>query len=93
MAKKGVIFPQESRADVAWAPRRCDMACKVTWQRHADPCERLHGTELARTRGRATRVHADARVAPHGMSVRLASDGPTSIVGPSKIVGAVTQMR
>ena len=28
--KKRVIFPQESRADVAWDPRRCDMARKAT---------------------------------------------------------------
>ena len=43
------------------------MARKATWQRHADPRERLRGTEVARTRGRATRVHADAQVAPRRM--------------------------
>ena len=80
--KKGVIFPQELRADVVRDPRGCDMARKATWQCHADPREHLHGAKLAWTRGRATRVHAEARVAPRGMSVRLASDGPTSIVGP-----------
>ena len=33
---------------------------------------------MARTCGRATRVHVDARVAPRGMSSdRLACDGPT----------------
>ena len=37
---------------------------------------------MVRTHGRATRVHADARVAPRGTkSSRLAGDGPTGIVG------------
>ena len=58
------------------------MAHKTTWQRHADPHERLRGTEVARMRGRATRVHADARVAPRGMNDGLAGDGPMGIVGP-----------
>ena len=62
--KKLVIFPQESQADVAWDPRGCIMARKATWQRHADPREPLCGAEVAWTRSRATRVHADARVAP-----------------------------
>ena len=70
------------------------MARKATWQRHVDSCERLRGAEVALMRGRATRIYADAWVAPCGKIVfGLASDGPTSIVGPRKIVGAVTQMR
>ena len=44
-----------------WDPCGCDMARKATWQRHADP-----RAEVARTPGRATQVHADARVAPRG---------------------------
>ena len=43
------------------------MACKATWQRHANPRERLRGAEVARTRGKATGVDADAQVAPRGM--------------------------
>ena len=48
------------------------MAHKATWQRHADP-----RVEVAWTRGRATRIHADARVAPTWQCERLADDGPT----------------
>ena len=40
------------------------MAHKATWQRHTDPCECVRGAEVVRTRGRATRVHIDAWVAP-----------------------------
>ena len=47
-------------------PHGYDMARKATWQCHAGPRERLHGTKVALTHGRATRVHADARVAPRG---------------------------
>ena len=71
-------------------PRGCDATCKAMWQSHASPHGRLPGTNVARTRGKTTRVHADARVAPRGKTVfGLASDGPTGIVGPGKIVGAV----
>ena len=43
----------------------------------AAPRERMPGTEVVWTLGRATRVHADARVAPCGMkSFGLADDGP-----------------
>ena len=57
------------------------MVRKATWQRHVDPHERLCGADVARTRGRATRVHADARVVSSGMrSDRLACEGPTGIV-------------
>ena len=49
-------------------PRGCNVARKATWQSHASPCERLHGVEVARTRGSATQVHADTQVAPRGMS-------------------------
>ena len=62
--QKGVIFPQEPRADMAQDLLGCDMARKTTWQCHADPRERLRGAEVARTRGRATQVHVDAQVAP-----------------------------
>ena len=54
------------------------MACKATWQRHADPRERLRGADVAPTRGRATRVHAEAWVVPRGKRVfGLADDGLT----------------
>ena len=70
------------------------MARKATWQRHVDPRERLHGTDVAQTRGKATRVHVDAWVAPTWHeSVRLASDGPTGIVGLGYSIGAVTHLR
>ena len=29
-------------------PRRCDMACKTTWQSHADPRGHLRGAEVTR---------------------------------------------
>ena len=45
---------------MAWDPRGCDMARKAMWQSHADPHERLHGADVAWTRGRAMRAHADA---------------------------------
>ena len=54
-------------------PRGCDMACKAMWQRHTDP-----RMEVTRTRGRVTRVHADAQVAPTWQCEGLAGDGPTS---------------
>ena len=90
--KKGVIFLQESRSDVAWDPRECNMAHKATWQCHVNPRERLRRAEVVRTRGRATRVHVDTRVAPRGKRVfGLVSDGPTGIVGPCKFIGVVAQ--
>ena len=36
---------------MAWDQCGCDMAHKATWQRHADPHERLHGADVARTPG------------------------------------------
>ena len=42
-----------------------------------EPTRRLDGAEVVWTRGRATRVHADARVAPRGSVRGLASEGPT----------------
>ena len=36
--KKGFIFTRD--------PRGCDVACKATWQSHADPRERLHGADV-----------------------------------------------
>ena len=71
-----------------WDLRECNMARKAMWQRRASP----RGAQVARTRGRATRVHGDAQVAPRGMnSSKLASDGPTSIVGPRQNIGVITQ--
>ena len=59
------------------------MARKATWQCHADQRKRLRGVDVARTRGGAMRAHADARVAPRGMSSdRLTIDGHMGIVGP-----------
>ena len=49
---------------VTWDLCGCDMARKATWKCHVDPRKHLSGMEVARTRDRATRVHADARVAP-----------------------------
>ena len=70
------------------------MAPKAMWQHHENPRERLRGMDVARTRGRATRAHADARVVPRGMrSDMLAIDGPTGIVGPGYSIGAVTHLR
>ena len=57
------------------------MVHKATWQRQADPCERLCGAEVARKRGRATRVHADAQVVPRGGVRGLRVMGP-QVSGP-----------
>ena len=47
-----------------------------------EPTRRLCGAEVVRTRGKATRVHADAQVAPHGERViGLAGEGPR-VSGP-----------
>ena len=57
------------------------------------PMRAAASVEVARTCGRATRVHADARVAPTWQDrVRLADDGPMGIVGPCYSIGVVTQM-
>ena len=42
-----------------------------------DPTRRAGGVQVAETRGRAARVHADARVAPRGDERGLAGEGPT----------------
>ena len=64
MLKGGLYLHKTGGADVehgTWDPRRCDMARKAMWQCHANP-----GAKVVRTRGKATRVHADARVVPRG---------------------------
>ena len=43
---------------MAWDPHGCHIARKATWQHHADPRERLRGTNVVRMRGRATWVPA-----------------------------------
>ena len=54
------------------------MACKATWLSHASPRGHLHGVDVARTRGGATRGHVDAWVMSRGKRVfGLADDGPT----------------
>ena len=58
------------------------MARKGTWQSHASAGGRMGGVNVAGMRGKATRLHADATVAPRGNSNdKLACDGPTGIVG------------
>ena len=39
-AKRGYIFARD--------PHGCDVACKATWQSHADPRERLPGVDVTR---------------------------------------------
>ena len=63
---------------MTWDPCGCDMTHKATWQRHANP-----HADVARARGKATRVHADTQVAPTWQCEGLAGDGPTGIVGLS----------
>ena len=41
-----------------------------------EPTRRLGGAEVARARGRATRVHADAQVAARGSVRGLEGEGP-----------------
>ena len=57
------------------------MAGKAIWQRYAGPRERLRGAEVVQTRGRAMRVHKDARVAPRGRESGLQVMGPR-VSGP-----------
>ena len=66
--QKGGIFSARTAGQrgAAWDPRGCKMTPKATWQCHADPREHLRGVDVARTRGKATRAHADARVTPRG---------------------------
>ena len=40
LIKRGLVFARE--------PRGCHVARKATWQRHADPRERLRGAEVRR---------------------------------------------
>ena len=76
----------------AGPPRGCDAALRP----HGRAAGGLRGAHRARTRGRrprvSTRVHVGARVGRH-VAVRSADGGPTGIVGPGKILGAVTRKR
>ena len=88
--KKGVYFPQDLRRTCgARDPRECDTACKATWQSRTSP----RGTQVAhKWRGRvaeATRVHADARVAPRGRGAGRWR--PHGLVGPGEYIGVVMQ--
>ena len=90
MAKGGLFLHKTRGADVAWRGTCAD----ATW--HVRPCGSATQTHasacMARTRSTATQLHADAWVAPHGKMVfRLASDGPTGIVGPCELFRVVTQ--
>ena len=60
---------------------------KATWQRPSGP----RAAQVVLTRGKgATRTgHVDAREGGH--VARLVSGGPTGIVGPGYMFGAVTQ--
>ena len=67
--KGGFIFRKPRGADVAreadvarGTRDGCDAACKATWQSHASP----RGARWLGHVAKATRVHADARVAPRG---------------------------
>ena len=64
--KKGVFFfaGTASKRGEAWDLRGCDMARKAMWQSHASPRWCLGGTDVAWTRGKTTRAHGNARVAP-----------------------------
>ena len=86
------------RADVATGPRRrADVArgstaplrrgAEATWQGACGP----RGAQVALTRGR--RPHGRSTWAPvwgATWQVRIACGGPTGIVGPGKLFGAVT---
>ena len=57
----------------------------------AEPHEPTHALMWRGRVARATRVHADPRVAPCDKYVfGLAGNGPTSIVGESEYIGALT---
>ena len=68
----------------------CNVTSKATWKSHASPRGRLCGADVAEPH-ESTRTPGWCHVARS--SSGLASDGPTGIVGPGKIVGAVMQMR
>ena len=92
--QKGGIFSARTTGQrgAAWDPRGCEMTPKATWQCHADPREHLHGVDVARTRGKATRAHADARVTPRGTrSDWIGRWWAHGLVGLGNSIGAVTQ--
>ena len=76
------------RTDVA---RRCDAALRPRGRAAGGPRE-AQEAHKSRTHGRRPRVHADARVGCHvaGGVVIWRAHG---LVGPGKIVGAVTRKR
>ena len=76
-ANKGFYLHRTRGADMVHGdPCRCDIARKATWQRRADPC-----AEVAQTRGKGSRVHANARVAPRDGVRGLRVIGPR-VSGP-----------
>ena len=58
-----------------------------------EPTRRLGGIEVEQTRGRATRVHADAQVAPCGMRRGAGRCRAHGLVGPGYSITAVTHLR
>ena len=68
---------------------------EATWQGRGWPTRGAGGAQDAdawQEAKRSTRVHVGARVGRH-VTVRSANGGPTGVVGPGKIVGAVTRKR
>ena len=60
----------------------CGTRVDATWHaRPREPARGLGGSEIARMHGRATQVHADARVVPRGMGGGWQVKGPR-VSGP-----------
>ena len=71
--KKGILFSTELveltwRAELTWrtGPARIRHGTRGHVAEPRGPMWRPGGTTVAQTHGRATQVHAEARVAPHG---------------------------
>ena len=67
MQKRGLI--SAGPAELTWhaGPARMRRGTQGHVVEPRKPTRRSSGIEVAQTRGRATRVHADARMAPRGM--------------------------
>ena len=77
MQKGGFISTRP--AELAWSagPARMRHGKQGHVAELREPTRRLGGAEVARTRGRAMRVHAGAQVAPHSSVRGMAGEGPT----------------
>ena len=76
MQERGLISARLAeltwRAELTW----CEGPARMLTCHVAEPTRRLGGAQVARTRGKVTRVHAEAWVAPRGSERGQAGEGP-----------------